>query len=101
MIDLDDLERNLNWYEARIKNPEPGVIYHLDYDERTAIRELLGRLREAEADAKRYRWLRDELDQSQGGIALFDGCCHVCDIDLFVDDTMNHEVSDASDRVEP
>jgi hypothetical protein len=101
MIDLDDLERNLNWYESRIKNPEPGVIYHLDYNERGALRELLGRLREADADAKRYRWLRDELDQSQGSIALFDGCCHVCDIDLFIDEAMNHEVSDASDRVEP
>jgi len=51
--------------------------------------ELITRLREAEKDAARYRWLRDELEQSQGGIALFDGCDHVCDIGLFIDEAMN------------
>lgn len=52
------------------------------------VRELLVNLRQAEKDAARYRWLRDELEQSQGGIALFDGSCHVCDIDLFIDEAM-------------
>lgn len=50
--------------------------------------EIITRLRQAEKDAARYRWLRCELEQSQGSIALFDGECHVCDIDLFIDEPM-------------
>lgn len=51
--------------------------------------ELITRLRQAEKDAARYRWLRDELTQSQGGIALFDSDSYVCDIDLFIDEATN------------
>lgn len=59
MIDLDDLERNLDWHDAMLKNHQHGVIYSLDYNEKDSIRELISRLRQAEKDAARYRWLRD------------------------------------------
>ncbi|WP_323994724.1 hypothetical protein [Aeromonas hydrophila] len=70
MIDLDDLEINLNWYESRIKHPEPGVIYHLDYNELETIRELLGRLRSEEADAKRWRKLVEMNDSADCELAV-------------------------------
>lgn len=80
MIDLDELHNNMISY-VLVGFTNSGIS-PID-----AV-ELITRLRQAEKDAERYRWLRDELEQSHGGIALFDGDCHVCDIDLFIDEAM-------------
>lgn len=45
-----------------------------------AISSLLDRLREAEADARRYRWLRDNTVQE----LEFDHTAHTCDIGILV-----------------
>ncbi|MGL5293289.1 MAG: hypothetical protein ACRC9V_05930 [Aeromonas sp.] len=84
MINIDEIEEIC---DAMI---EEGMDYCPPAGCGTAanVNELITRLRQAEKDAARYRWLRDELEQSQGGIALFDGDCHVCDIDLFIDEAM-------------
>lgn len=84
MINIDEIEEIC---DAMI---EEGMDYCPPAGCGTAanVKELITRLRQAENDAARYRWLRDELEQYQGGISLFDGDCHVCDIDLFIDEAM-------------
>lgn len=83
MIDLDKMEQSVNLLMRMY--PESTRATQTIGD----VHELINRLRQAEKDAARYRWLRDELTQSQGGIALFDSDSYVCDIDLFIDEAMN------------
>lgn len=85
MIDLDKIEE---WNENGLG--EEGYEVQAIVSKGDLL-DIITRLRQAEKDAERYRWLRDELEQSQGGIALFDGDCHVCDIDLFIDEAMQRD----------
>lgn len=81
MLDLDGLEKHLTELIAE------GFGDHRVTKVENVMR-LVSRLREAERDAARYRWLRDELAQSEGGIMLFDGHLPRPNLDEFVDGAM-------------
>lgn len=81
MIDLDGLEKHLTELVAE------GFGGHR-VTKAEDVMALVGLLREAERDAVRYRWLRDELAHSEGGIVLFDGHLPRANLDEFVDGAM-------------
>ena len=58
MIDLDELERVVNCF------PFDGGLLSLSKGE---CKDLISRLRQAEKDAARYRWLRDDARHRMDG----------------------------------
>lgn len=89
MIDLNKL--SVYAKECRDEECDCANLYVHD------LEELITRLRESEADAKRYRFMRDMSDKID--VSRFFHI-DVSERDAEIDDTMSHEVSDASDRVE-
>ena len=90
-IDLDGLELHLK----EIIEDSRGDNCHTKAKNVLKLVELV---REYEKDAKRYRFMRDMSDKID--VSRFFHI-DVSERDAEIDDTMNHEVSDASDRVEP
>lgn len=64
MIDLDDVVAALRFYERN------------DYLLHEEANELITRLRQAEKDAERYRWLRDDAYNYLSGPMIFN--CDYC-----------------------
>lgn len=94
-IDLDGLELHLKEIieDGRGDNC---------YTKAKNVLRLLSLVREAEADAKRYRWLRDEACHDEWHtVGSADPSVWDVIVDEYIEEAMNHEVSDASDRVEP
>lgn len=52
---------------------------------------LIGRLREAERDAARYRWLRDKVDRPYCGVFFIDGLVGGDYIYCFIDGKMKEK----------
>lgn len=93
MIDLDEMQAAIN------RCAFDGDVLGLSKAE---CADLLSRLREAEADAKRYRWLRDEACHNEWHtVGSADPSVWDVIVDEYIEEAMNHEASDASDRVEP
>lgn len=81
MIDLDILE-------IQAKNT---CLKECKYLSTASLLELINRLREAEKDAARYRWLRDKVDRPYCGVLFIDGLVGGDYIDCFIDGEMKEK----------
>ncbi|MGL5326790.1 MAG: hypothetical protein ACRC91_19045 [Aeromonas sp.] len=81
MIDLDEIERACNFLMATGRNNHMPTKMSAE-----VTKELITRLRQAEKDAARYRWLRDEAEDQDLHVAT---TLESLEWDAFIDEAMN------------